>query len=900
MTKQQKVAELFSDLSLITDLPRRIGEGWDGLLVRLGLTRVVIYHIKFNNHGQLEDMIKDGLDKWNIQNIKEPVSKRAAAFLEALRAQEMVPLAEELEEEYNFNEPELVESTPDVTEDPRDTSADTSIVYTREASGDIMNSLDRPKNDRSDPTENGPDINGDFPLRDYQMEIAQDGLKGENSIIWARTGSGKTRVAVYIMKNHLDNNPTGKIAFFNTTMTLLDQQYEVIRKFLPKYKHQIMKFSGVEQNEVTLLSNTQHFRVCVLTPMTLEKYLAEETVSLDLFSMLVFDECHHTRKKEPYNQIMKYYRKLLQDSTVKLPQILGLTASVGTERACNVDDAEKSILELMARMNVHKIATPRINRKEYTQMFPEPEKHSEVMKDRTTDPMRDTIEDAMGRLETWLQDKLCDLDKNVHKLLGEIPDKMRMEQQYQSWLSRLMGALPRSEELTPEIKHQAIVIAEHLTMYQTALSVNHTLCMKDVLEHLYHSSLKYKILEGGKKNAVVISNSSRNNTDEDNTGSDNTGVVNTGGDNTDVDESGNDETEITCVSLYTSVTKKLEILSKNDEYENPNIVRLRKMVDKNFEEKGKDSTFIVFVEQRESAVAVSKYLTEKSSFAKCCFLISAQSTADGDGKQSQAEYNWVVQRLLSKQINGLVATQVAEEGLDIPACNFVIRYNQSSNEISTIQAAGRSRAMGGTVIDFANERKHRQEQGNVMKLTLMNQALEMVLGRPVDSIRQEVNKRMDSITKTEAEEEERSREAGRKNKTQGNFTLRCLRCQEVAVSSPDIRRYKETNYIVVGRDFYKKAKRRLKKKVTCYENMTKRYKVYCIKCGSDWGAGICMRNLFFAVLKIRQFIVRDDDTEKEYFGVPWSVIPHTVQTMTEEDFSSVAALDKLIEDAPDN
>ncbi|XP_021351820.1 probable ATP-dependent RNA helicase DHX58 isoform X2 [Mizuhopecten yessoensis] len=687
---KKPLAELFSDLSLITDLPSRIGIGWDSLLIRLGLKGVNIEHIE-HDHRLLKDKIKNGLVRWNREKIHTPDSKRAAAFLEALRAQGMVSLAEELEDEYNFDEPELVESTPDDTEDSRDTSADISIVYTREASGDIMNSLDRPKNDRSDQTENGPDINGDFPLRDYQMEIAQDGLKGENSIIWAGTGSGKTRVAVHIMKKHLDTNPTGRIAFFNTTLTLLDQQYEVIRKFLPKYE--IMKFSGADRISDTLLPNTQHFHVCVLTPMTLEKYLAEGTVSLDLFSMLVFDECHHTRKNEPYNQIMKYYRKLPQDSAVKRPQILGLTASVGTERACNVDGAEKSILDLMARMNVHKIATPRINREEYTQFVPEPKKHSEVMKDRTTDPMRDTIEGAMDRLETWLQDKLLDLDKNVHKLLGEIPDKMRMEQQYQSWLSRLMGALPRSEELTPEIKHQAIVIAEHLTMYQTALSVNHTLCMKDVLEHLYHSSLKYNILEGGKKNAVVISNSSRNNTDEDNTGSDNTDEKKPGddiieNDNTVVEESGNNKTEHTVVSLYKYVTKRLEILSMNDEYENPNIVRLQEMVDKNFEEKGKDSTFIVFVEQRESAVAVSKYLREKSSFAKCCFLISAQSTADGDGKQSQAEHNRVVQKLLSKQINGLVATQVAEEGLDIPACNFVIRYNKSSNEISTIQAAG--------------------------------------------------------------------------------------------------------------------------------------------------------------------------------------------------------------------
>ena len=53
--------------------------------------------------------------------------------------------------------------------------------------------------------------------------------------------------------------------------------------------------------------------------------------------MLIMDECHHTILRHPYNAIMEaYYTACRQDSGTHLPQIIGLTASLGVG-ACEDD-----------------------------------------------------------------------------------------------------------------------------------------------------------------------------------------------------------------------------------------------------------------------------------------------------------------------------------------------------------------------------------------------------------------------------------------------------------------------------------------------------------------------------------------------------------------------------------
>lgn len=54
---------------------------------------------------------------------------------------------------------------------------------------------------------------------------------------------------------------------------------------------------------------------------------------------------------------------------------------------------------------------------------------------------------------------------------------------------------------------------------------------------------------------------------------------------------------------------------------------------------------------------------------------------------NQTEQREVLDKFRDGNINLLVATTVAEEGLDIPECNFVIRYGYVTNEKSMLQVS---------------------------------------------------------------------------------------------------------------------------------------------------------------------------------------------------------------------
>ena len=75
-------------------------------------------------------------------------------------------------------------------------------------------------------------------------------------------------------------------------------------------------------------------------------------------------------------------------------------------------------------------------------------------------------------------------------------------------------------------------------------------------------------------------------------------------------------------------------------------------------------------------------------------VLTGQGSSE-DLLMNDSEQKTVIDKFRNGVHNLMVATDIAQEGLDVPKCQYVIRYEFVSNEIGTVQSRGRARAKNG-------------------------------------------------------------------------------------------------------------------------------------------------------------------------------------------------------------
>uniref|UniRef100_A0A914ZCM0 Helicase ATP-binding domain-containing protein n=1 Tax=Panagrolaimus superbus TaxID=310955 RepID=A0A914ZCM0_9BILA len=108
-------------------------------------------------------------------------------------------------------------------------------------------------------------------LHEYQYELVEKALQGENILICAPTGSGKTIAAAYITREHIfelrKNQKIAKIVFVVPSVPLVEQQTNQFKRFLGHCAKIIGRHGGSEELDFNSLISSVD--IIVLTPQVL-------------------------------------------------------------------------------------------------------------------------------------------------------------------------------------------------------------------------------------------------------------------------------------------------------------------------------------------------------------------------------------------------------------------------------------------------------------------------------------------------------------------------------------------------------------------------------------------------------------------------------------------------------
>ncbi|XP_071167740.1 ATP-dependent RNA helicase DHX58-like isoform X2 [Mytilus edulis] len=660
----------------------------------------------------------------------------------------------------------------------------------------------------SDSEDDGPSQPPELlTLRSYQKELAAPGLQGKNCIIVAPTGSGKTHVALKIMLEHMNQvraRRHPKVIFLVEQGALAQQQAKMCIKYLPC---KVKLITGETQRNERQKSFSEWLAkrdILVVTAQLLVNALIEQDVTIDDFTLMVFDECHHAHANHSYNRIMQAYmdQKIKNEAERnKLPMIVGLTASVGVGRAKTTEGAIDWIKTMMANMDAEELATVRVNIDELSEYVIVPE------------------QDADG------------LGADKDKILKAPP--VKGSDQYTQWISNLWRQT--AKVFNQEARRFFTTCRTYLDLYNRALIIYEDARVKDALDFL-----------------------------EDNVRKVNENII-------------ADETDNKMNTLYKKSKVLMDHCVNDVNHQNPKLDTLRNLIAKTYKE-NMDSRGIVFVKTRDLVIAIQNWMKETDGLKALnpVKFVGAQASGEKGGMTKNDQDN-ILQYFKEGKHKLIIATSVAEEGLDIQKCNLVIRYDHVTNEIAMVQARGRGRAEGSKYYVIASEEKMtaEKEELNMMREARMNQAI-IHLQNFIHDNRQKFIQEIEHL-QLEANIQQEWENTNKGGRIIGDFEfeMRCGKCNEFICMSKDIKKIQAAHHAVIGEEIANHINTIRMPKPTFEDDNIKMGcgKVNCKKCGKNLGNIVIYRKAQFPVLKIENFLVSDShgntDVYKKWKNSPF-------------------------------
>ncbi|WAR22432.1 DDX58-like protein [Mya arenaria] len=694
-------------------------------------------------------------------------------------------------------------------------------------------------NIETDQDDLGTNVNDvDISLRGYQEELAQEGCDGENVIVMAPTNSGKTRVACRIMQVHLRRKIAERkkvrILFLVENEALAIQQGEVCAERLPTFRTKVRD-------------------IFVVTAQILVNALkAKKIESVREFSLIVFDECHHSNKQHMYNEVMARYLHLKLREKVdssEMPQIVGLTASLGVGGKTELGQGVDHMKRIMANMDAKFLCTVRNPKtiQELKSYVNPPVEELLPVPGRADDSFKNAVEEIAKRIDAHMA---------THRALRDaapedefIKTKCRFPptfgtDKYLQWNAEFVKhiAKVRSKDIRRVINPCRL----HLEVYNKALMVHSDARIRDALVILKEFMEDFRVVRAEHP------------------------------------------TDDFLMALYDELREE----TFDRELENPKLLELERILSRVLCD-DKNGRGIIFVRTRELALALVRWVNETD----CLDILNAsdfvgQSASASVGGMTKSGQKDVLQYFKDGQHRLLIATSVAEEGLDISKCNLVIRYEHVTNEIVRLQSRGRARAKDSLYYVIAEEGSWilEKEEKNRQCEELMNKVvpdLQVFIQDHANVWERELLE----IQERMKQEEEKQVEERELNTAATGVRFECLNCSSFICLSDDIRVIKYAHHVIIDEE----AKRRLSLKrgaPSFIEQEGAQYggALYCAneECQRRLGSICTYKSSEFPLVDLKNFRIVDHLGKGRSFK-KWKKLNCRIEEFTFEDLEAVVA-----------
>ncbi|XP_062617556.1 endoribonuclease Dicer-like [Saccostrea cucullata] len=560
-----------------------------------------------------------------------------------------------------------------------------------------------------------------FTPRTYQVELLDAALQ-RNTIVCLGSSAGNTFISVMLLKEfsselrkELQNEGKRSVVCLSSN--------DAIQEMSQVIKHHsdlgVVPLPEMLEDKSKLRKLLNDHQILVTKPSVFKDLLLQNILLPAQLSLVILENCHLILQEDhPYQSIMKKINDSVPKSSS--PRILGLTSSFISQKCQDPGELESIIKSLEDGLCARAETATLVIAERYGIRPKENLTYCDNYEDETgtLTMLDDVLTNALDFLKECNMEDEEDDDRDPKDIpIFVFTECLNILYTLGPWCASCIASM-FINQIEKVDKHETVPIHKKFLRYcLTQLRIVNTLFEQnftpnyDVEELLQYSTPRvYELINHLRKykpeyDFMIVSS-----------GGDMDGFMGGGEEGGRDGDSEDDESEMSDDSMIMSDEETSDRSYKGNVLH----IAVKRELDSESQQKTLDPLNldnekylcgIVFVDHRYVALAINKFLEEVCSWDEnLCFVKSQHLTGQGLKDKKSKKGGWkkqeeVLRKFRLQDLNLLVSTTVLEDGIDVPKCNLIVKFDPPRTYKSYSQSKGRARARDSEYVILVEENR---------------------------------------------------------------------------------------------------------------------------------------------------------------------------------------------------